>query len=67
MNELLNFKRIGVTPHRSYYIPFSTDDVIKTKYGIVDRTKSSRFLSLNGIWNIKQHAHLDLVDERNRI
>ena len=62
MKELESFKRIGVTPHRSYYIPFAENDVVKTRYGIVDRTKSSRFTSLNGVWYIKQHAHLDLVN-----
>ena len=62
MKELESFKRIGVTPHRSYYIPFAENDVVKTRYGIIDRTKSSRFTSLNGVWYIKQHAHLDLVN-----
>lgn len=61
MRQFESFKRIGVMPHRSYYIPFAENDKIKTKYGIVNRTSSSRFMSLNGKWNIKQHAHLDDV------
>ena len=44
MKELESFKRIGVEPHRSYYIPFAENDIVKTKFGIIDRTKSSRFM-----------------------
>ena len=61
MKELESFKRIGVEPHRSYYIPFAENDIVKTKFGIIDRTKSSRFMSLNGVWYIKQHDNLDSI------
>ena len=54
MKEFESFKRIGTMPHRSYYIPFAEDDKIKTVYGIVNRESSSRFTSLDGIWQIKQ-------------
>jgi len=54
-----NFDRVGIQPHRSYYIPFGVNDEVKTKYGIVDRTSSSRFLSLDGIWQIRQHDHVE--------
>lgn len=59
MNAHNSFARIGTAPHRSYYIPFDTFDSVKTKYGIIDRTSSSRFLSLDGIWQIRQHAHVE--------
>ena len=61
MKEYESFERIGVEPHRSYYIPFAENDIVKTKFGIIDRTKSSRFMSLNGVWYIKQHDNLDSV------
>ena len=55
LKEYEKFDRIGVEPHRSYYIPFAESDKIKKTYGIVDRKSSSRFLSLDGKWQIKQH------------
>ncbi len=62
MNEHLSFARIGTMPHRSYYIPFAPDDAVTETYGIVDRCSSSRFTSLDGIWQIKQHDHIDDFD-----
>ncbi len=62
MKEYENFTRISVESHRSYYIPFAPTDKIKYTFGIVNRTASSRFLSLDGIWQIKQHANVELVD-----
>ncbi|MBR6808036.1 MAG: hypothetical protein IKM46_06630 [Clostridia bacterium] len=59
MKEFESFERIGTTPHRSYYIPFDENDVIGTKYGIIDRTSSSRFTSLDGEWYIKQLDHVE--------
>ena len=59
MHEFEKFDRIGTTPHRSYYIPFAPDDVVGTKHNISDRTSSSRFTSLDGVWQIKQHDHVD--------
>ena len=61
MKEFESFKRIGVEPHRSYYIPFADNDKIKTKFGIIDRRSSSRFTSLDGVWQIKQHNSLSEV------
>ena len=65
MKEFERYNRVGTTPHRSYYIPFSEGDKIKERCGIIDRTASSRFLSLDGEWQIKQHAHIEdfLLDE----
>ncbi len=61
MREFESFARVGVTPQRSYYIPFASNDKFKYKNGIIDRTKSSRFKSLNGMWYIKGHDNLDSV------
>ena len=62
MKEFESFDRIGTMPHRSYYIPFAPGDTIKTKHGITDRTSSSRFTSLDGIWQIGQHDHVEDFD-----
>ena len=62
MKEYESFERIGVEPHRSYYIPFAEHDKVKTKFGIVDRIASSRFISLDGVWQIKQHNHASEVE-----
>ncbi|MBO5879707.1 MAG: hypothetical protein J6Q68_04075 [Clostridia bacterium] len=59
MKEYERFDRIGTEPHRSYYIPFGENDEIKRIYGIQDRTSSSRFISLDGTWQIKALAHVD--------
>ena len=61
MREYERFERIGVENHRSYYVPFAEEDKIKTVYGIVDRKSSSRFISLDGVWQIKQHDNVDKV------
>ena len=53
--EYEKFDRIGVEKERSYYIPFSEYDKVKYHYGIIDRKSSSRFISLDGEWDIKQH------------
>lgn len=62
MKEFEKFERIGTTPHRSYYIPFAPDDAVGTKHSILDRTSSSRFTSLDGVWQIKQHDHVEDFD-----
>ena len=59
MKEYERFERIGTTPHRSYYIPFAENDVIRTKHGIQDRFSSSRFTSLDGVWQIKKLDHVE--------
>ena len=61
-NEFEKFERIGVEKFRSYYIPFAEEDKIAYISGIVDRTKSSRFLSLDGAWKIKQHGNIDELE-----
>ena len=61
MLEYESFKRVNTEPHRSYYIPFDERDKVKTVYGIVDRKSSSKFISLDGEWNIKQHRNVKEV------
>ena len=62
MREYESFARIGTEPHRSYCIPFAEKDIIRTKHGIQDRTSSSRFMSLDGVWQIKQLDHVEDFD-----
>lgn len=59
MHEYESFARVGTEPHRSYYIPFSKTDKVGYVHGIVDRRTSSRFFSLDGTWQIKQHDCAD--------
>lgn len=62
MKEYEKFERIGTMPHRSYYIPFAPEDNITQKHGIADRASSSRFTSLDGIWQIKALSHVEDFD-----
>ncbi|PWM71691.1 MAG: hypothetical protein DBX59_08095 [Bacillota bacterium] len=62
MKEYQSLQRIGTEKHRSYYVPFAKGDKITLKNGIVNREKSSRFLSLDGVWAIKEHSSPDGVD-----
>ena len=39
MKEYQRFHRIGTTPHRIYYIPYAINDVVRNKYGIIDRER----------------------------
>ena len=55
-------QRIGVMPHRSYYIPFDEKDKIAFKHGIQDRLSSSRFIPLDGEWQIGRHEGFEEFD-----
>ncbi len=59
MKELKSFHRIGAMPHRSYYIPFAEGDSVGERFGIIDRATSSRFTSLDGVWQIKELPHVE--------
>ena len=59
---ITSFERVGTLPHRSYYIPFAPADKVGESFGIIDRKSSSRFLSLDGEWQIKAHERADTVD-----
>ena len=67
MKEFQRFDRIGTTPHRSYYIPFAENDTVRTKHNILDRTSSSRFTSLDGVWQIKQLDHVEDFDVNEKL
>ena len=54
-DEIKSFRRVGVEAPRAYYIPFGEGQEIPLREGIVDREKSERFVSLNGIWQIREH------------
>lgn len=45
-----NTRSVGTSPARSYYVPFGVDD--KMSY---DREDSSRYTSLDGVWNIEAY------------
>ena len=62
MREYESLERIGTEKHRSYYIPFAVNDKVEEKFGIIDRFSSSKFMSLDGVWKIKQHATATLPD-----
>ena len=60
--EYLSFVSIGTEKQRSYYIPFSKTDEPKLRDKIIDRRSSSRFISLDGKWKIKEYMGLAGVD-----
>ena len=60
--EYESFERIAAEKHRSYYIPFAETDKVKNTFGIIDRRSSSRFLSLDGIWQIQQYDNISQVE-----
>ena len=62
MKEYESLKRIGAEKHRSYYVPFRKNDNVKEIYGIIDRSSSSAFISLDGMWKVKQHSTAELYD-----
>lgn len=62
MQEYLSLQRIGVEEARSYYVPFAPTDKPKTKHGVIDRASSSRFVSLDGAWQISQIDSPDCFD-----
>ncbi|MDE6585315.1 MAG: hypothetical protein K2K80_01370, partial [Clostridia bacterium] len=51
MKEYESLKRIGVEEPRCYYIPFKEGDKLEYKHGIILRSGSSAFLSLDGEWD----------------
>lgn len=57
MKEILSLNRVNVQAPRSYYIPFAEADVPAYNCGIIDPLSSSLYLSLNGKWQIRQHAN----------
>lgn len=60
--EYETYERVGVEPPRSYYIPFSETKEFVFAHGILDRTKSDRFISLDGEWQFAAHEDIAGVD-----
>ena len=53
-----DLKSVNALPPRSYFVPFRETD--EQSY---DRTKSSRFHSLNGMWTVKEYeSFFDVPD-----
>lgn len=48
---------VGLEPARAYYIPFETDAEKRC-----ERTKSQRFISLNGKWKIREFDSFEKAD-----
>ena len=53
--QILSYKRENALPPRAYYVPFDQDDHISYSHHIVDRTSSSRFMSLDGEWKVSAY------------
>ena len=64
-DEFNTTRRENVEKAHSYFIPFERDDEFAFNNKIIDRTKSSLFISLDGMWNIKEHGSVDdvVIDE----
>ena len=60
--EYETYERVGVEPPRSYYIPFGEKQEFTFAHGILDRTKSDRFVSLDGEWEFKAHEDMAGVE-----
>lgn len=58
--EYETYERKGAESPRSYYIPFGETQEFAFAHGILDRGKSDRFISLDGVWDFK--AHEDIAD-----
>lgn len=65
--EYQRFQRIGVEKPRAYYVPFSTNTPFAFKNKILDRTSSDRFISLDGVWQIKEHKNVQSVNLSERL
>lgn len=49
------------------HIALCADEILNSVIPIVDRTSSSRFLSLDGVWQIEQHDHIDDFDVNEKL
>lgn len=58
-NEFEKNKRVNTLPFRSHYIPFKVEEEFSFIHGVIDKTKSSLFTSLNGKWLFKEHKCID--------
>lgn len=65
-HEYKKLLRKGTMDARSYYIPFPSEQKIVFENKIVKRCDSERFISLDGIWSIKEHKNIRsvILDEK---
>lgn len=65
-HEYRKLLRKGTMDARSYYIPFPLEQKIVFENKIVKRCDSERFISLDGIWSIKEHKNIRsvILDEK---
>lgn len=66
-NEYESFARIGVEEPRSYYIPYAKEQKFSFFNKILNRSASERFLSLDGVWEIKEHKNIESVNIAERL
>lgn len=59
--EYETYERKGVEKPRGYYIPFGDDQEFAFSYGILDKVKSNRYISLDGEWLFKAHDDISSV------
>ena len=55
--EWTRTQNIGMLPQHCYFIPFDCSDPVQN-----DRSKSSRFQSLNGEWAFRAHARMETCE-----
>ena len=67
MKEIESFERVGVEKPRSYYVPFAQEQAFAFKYKIINRKASERFISLDGVWKIKEYKNLAEVDINGKL
>ena len=60
--EYNSYRRVGVCAPRAYYIPFGEEQEISLRKEIIDRERSDRFISLDGIWKIRAYQKIQDVD-----
>lgn len=64
--EYLETKRINTCSFRSHYIPFAKNDRFVFKNKIIDKTGSSEFTSLNGMWGFDVYKNMSSIDDINK-
>lgn len=53
--EYLQTTRVNTLPFRCHYIPFDVNQDFEYIHGIIDKTKSHKYIPLNGNWFFKEH------------
>lgn len=61
-HEYETYERKGIEPPRSYYIPYNETEEFAFAHGILDRSKSDKYISLDGEWQFKAHEDIASVE-----